>query len=194
MRLRALLAASLAAAVVIAAVFSASSAFAKAPKASDTPTVEEIFQQASKAAADAAKAAADKARDPLREAIDNYRERKLPLPEYQKLVACINDAKTESVQPYRGDAAQALVTRFSREDESDPQVQAIRSQIAREVLDLMKAPAKDQVGLNAIETILFAWWRAKMQIDVKFKATDKQDDRKKAFEKMSKYLKKSGSN
>jgi len=181
-------------AFLAALLLSAVPAFAKAPKAADTPTVEEIYQQASKAVADAVKVAADKARDPLREAIENYRDRKLPLAEYQKLVACINDAKTENVQGYRGDAAQALVTRFSREDENDPVVQSTRSQIAREVLELMKAPAKDQAGLSAIETILFAWWRAKMQIDIKFKATDKLDDRKKAFEKMSKYLKKSGSN
>jgi hypothetical protein len=42
--------------------------------------------------------------------------------------------------------------------------------------------------------ILFAWWRSKMMIDIKFKATDKLDDRKKAYELMKKYLKKSGSN
>ena len=194
MRIAAIFSAALAVIAFSATVVSATPAFAKAPKAADTPSVEEIFQQASKAVADAAKAAADKARDPLREAIDNYRERKVPYAEYQKLVACINDAKTENVQSYRGDAAQALVTRFSREDENDPQIAAVRSQIAREVLELMKAPAKDQTGLNAIETILYAWWRAKMQIDIKFKATDKQDDRKKAFEKMSRFLKKSGTN
>jgi hypothetical protein len=178
----------------VATAFCATPAFAKAPKASDTPSVEEIFQQATKAVAEAAKAAADKARDPLREAIDNYRERKLPIAEYQKLTVCINDGKTDSVQPYRGDAAQALVTRFTREDENDPQVRAVRRQIALEVLELMKAPAKDQTGLNAIETILFAWWRAKMQVEIKFKATDKLDDRKKAFEKMSKFLKKGETN
>jgi hypothetical protein len=187
-------AAAVVVAFIAALLLSAVPAFAKAPKAADTPTVEDIYQQASKAVTEAAKVAADKARDPLREAIENYRDRKSPLAEYQKLVACINDAKTENVQGYRGDAAQALVTRFSREDDKDPEIQALRSQIAREVLDLMKAPAKDQTGLSAIEMILFAWWRSKMMIDIKFKATDKLDDRKKAYELMKKYLKKSGSN
>jgi hypothetical protein len=181
----------LAALAFAAALFaSAAPAFAKAPKPADTPTVEELFQGATKAVADLAKAAADKARDPLREAIDAYRDRKLPLAEYQKLVDCINNAKDENVQPYRGDAAQALVTRFSHEDENDPQNRMIRRQIALSVLELMKADKKDSVGLGAIETILYAWWRAKMQIDIKFKATDKLDDRKKAYEKMNKFLKK----
>lgn len=186
--------AAILAAFLAAIVLSAAPAFARAPKPADTPSVEEIYQQASKAIADQAKAAADKARDPLREAIDAYRERKLPLAEFQKLVDCINNAKDENVQNYRGDAAQALVTRFTREDENDPQNRAVRRQIALAVLDLMKAPAKDQAGLNAIETILFAWWRAKMQIDIKFKATDKLDDRKKAFEKMNRFLKKGETN
>jgi len=181
-------------AFLAALLFSAVPAFAKAPKAADTPTVEEIFQQASKAVADAVKVAADKARDPLREAIENYRDKKVPYTDFQKLVDCINDAKTDNVQGYRGDAAQALVTRFKNEAEDDPQVRLVRRQIALSVLDLMKAPAKDQTGLVAIETILFAWWRAKMQVDIKFKPADKLDDRKKAFEKMSKYLKKGETN
>lgn len=167
-------------------VLGGSDASAKAPK--EAPSVEEIFQQAKKAIEDAAKAAAEKAKDPLREAIDGYRERKLPLEEYQKLVDCLNNAKDENVQPYRADAAQALVTRFTREDDTNLQVRAIRRQIALGVLDLMKAPQKDEPGLRAIETILFAWWRFKMQTDIKFKATDKLDDRKKAYTKMKKYL------
>lgn len=166
--------------------FGAATAFAKAPK--DAPTVEDIFQQATKALDEQAKAAAEKAKDPLREAIEAYRDRKLPLVEYQKLVDCVNNAKDENVQPYRADAAQALVTRFTREDENDIQTRAVRRQIALGVLDLMKAPQKDENGLRAIETILFAWWRAKMQIDIKFKATDKLDDRKKAYTKMKKFL------
>jgi hypothetical protein len=181
---------ALVAAFLAAFVLGAAPAFAKAPKAGDMPSVEEIFQQASKAAADAAKAAADKARDPLREAIDGYRDRKVPLAEYQKLVDCINNAKDENVQTYRPDAAQALIARFAHEDDKDEQIRAVRRQVAIAVLDLMKAPSKDQTGLNAIETMLYAWWRTKMQIEVRFHATDKLEDRKKAFEKMSKYLKK----
>jgi hypothetical protein len=174
------------AAVCGLAAFAASSAFAKAPK--ESPTVEEIFQQATKAIEDAAKAAAEKAKDPLRETIEAYRDRKIPLVEYQKLVDCVNNAKDENVQPYRLDAAQALVTRFAREDENDLQNRAVRRQIALGVLDLMKAPQKDETGLRAIESILFAWWRFKMQSDIKFKATDKLDDRKKAYTKMKKFL------
>ena len=166
----------------------ASSAFAKGPKAADVPSVEDLYQQAQKAIEDQARAAAEKARDPLKEAIDNYRDRKSPLTDFQKLVDCVNNAKDENVQPYRADAAQALVTRFSREDENDPQNRSIRRSIALAVLDLMRAPQKDEPGLRAIETILFAWWRTKMQIDIKFKANDKLDDRKKAHAKMKKFL------
>lgn len=168
------------------AAFAASFAFAKAPK--DSQSVEEIFQQAAKAIADAEKAAVEKAKDPLREAIEAYRDKKIPLVEYQKLVDCVNNAKDENVQPYRADAAQALVARFAKEDENDLQNRAVRRQIALGVLDLMKAPQKDTAGLQAIETILFAWWRFKMQSDIKFKVTDKLDDRKKAYTKMKKFL------
>jgi hypothetical protein len=175
-----------AAAISLVIGLSSVSAFAKAPK--DAPSVEEIFQQATKALEEKTKAEIEKSKDPLKEAIEAYRDRKAPLPDFQKLVDCLNDAKTDAVQPYRADAAQALVARFAREDENDPQNRAIRRQIALGILDLMKAPQKDEIGLRSIETILLAWWRARLSVDIKFKATDKLDDRKKAYAKMKKFL------
>ena len=83
---------------------------------------------------------------------------------------------------------QALVTRFSREDESDPTVKVVRRQIALAVVDLMKA-TKDDVGLAAIEQILSNWWRMKT-FEFKFKVGDKPDERKRAWTKMKKYLEK----
>lgn len=182
------LAAITALAFLVAAAPSAS--YAKAPKATDTPSVEEMYQQAQKAISDAAKDAAERARDPLREAIDNYRDRKIPLTDYQRLVDCLNNAKDENVQPYRLDAAQALVTRFTREDNAEPQVRTIRRGIGLAVLDLMKADAKkDEIGLRSVELLLMSWWRLKA-MEFHFKANDKLDDRKKAHVKMKKYLEK----
>jgi hypothetical protein len=178
------------AASVLAFLLLAAPAVAKAPKPADLPTVEEIYQQAKKSIDEAAKRAIEQARDPNREAIEGYRDRKLPLNEYQKLVEIINDSKNDNVQPYRADAAQALVLRFTREEEADPQVRAIRRSIALAVLDLMKADKRDETGLRAIETILFAWYRNKMQVDVKFKPSDKLDSRRKAYSQMKKHIEK----
>jgi len=183
-------AARLFAAAALAAIsllsIGARDAFAKAPK--ESPTVEDIYRQAMAAIEEKKKREVEAAKDPLREAIEAYRDRKTPLAEYQKLVDIINDAKTESVQPYRATAAQALVTRFSREDESDPTVKVVRRQIALAVVDLMKA-TKDDVGLAAIEQILSNWWRMKT-FEFKFKVGDKPDERKRAWTKMKKYLEK----
>ena len=174
-------------------VIGVSSAFAKAPKAADTPSVEEICQNALKAIEDKAKKDADAKRDPLREAIDGYRDRKLPLAQFQVLVENINDAKTDAAQSYRNDAAQALIQRFLREEENDPQVRAIRRTVALGVLDLMKA-SKDDAGLKIIEAILFSWWKQKLMLEIHFKASDKLDDRKKAWAKMKKFLDKGETN
>jgi hypothetical protein len=92
------------------------------------------------------------------------------------------------VQPYRATAAQAIVMRFSREDDSEPSVKIVRRQIALALLDLMKAN-KDDVGLAAIEQILGSWWRLKM-FEFKFKVSDKLDSRKKAYTKMKNFLEK----
>jgi hypothetical protein len=178
--------ATLLAAAALAALVSP--VLAKAPKPADVPSVEDLYQSAQKAIDQAAKEAFEKSRDPLREAIDNYRDKKTPYTDFQKLVDCLNNAKDDNVQPYRADAAQALLTRFSKEDESDPQVRATRRQIVLAILDLMKADKKDEIGLRAIESILFTWWKQRMQSEVKFRATDKLDDRKKAHTKMKKYL------
>jgi hypothetical protein len=162
-------------------------AFAKAPK--ESPTVEDLYRQAMAAIEDKKKREAEAAKDPLKEAIEAYRDRgKTQLADFQKLVDIINDAKTDSVQPYRATAAQALVTRFSHEDETDATVRVVRRQIALALIDLMKAP-KDDVGLAAIELILTNWWRMKV-FEFKFKVGDKLDDRKRAWGKMKKYLEK----
>jgi hypothetical protein len=177
----------LAALAVLAAA--APPAFAKAPAAKDMPSVEEIFQQATAAIEEAKRIAAERARDPLKEAIDAYRERgKVAIGEYQKLVDIINNARDEAVQPYRAPAAQAIITRFSQEGDTDPQVRTVRRQIALSLLDLMKAQ-KDETGLQAIEQILYAWWRSQMTMGtIKFTAKDRLDDRKKAHAKMKRFL------
>ena len=175
-----------AAAALLLASLSAGAAFGKAPK--EMPTVEDMNRQALAAIEEKKRREIEAAKDPLKDAIEAYRDRKTPYAEYQKLVDIINDAKTESVQPYRAQAAQAIVTRFQREDESDPPVKIVRRQIALALLDLMKAN-KDDVGLAAIEQILSNWWRMKM-FEFKFKVGDKLDDRKKAHAKMKKFLEK----
>lgn len=181
-------AAALAGALLAAA--GAGAALAKAPPAKETPTVDEIFKQATAAIEEEKRLAAERARDPLKEAIEAYREPgKVSILEFHKLVDIVNNARDENVQPYRALAAQAIITRFSHETEADPQVRAVRRQIALAVLDLMKADKKDEVGLAAVEQILYAWWRSKLTMgDIKFKATDKIDDRKKAHAKMKKFL------
>jgi hypothetical protein len=176
----------LAAAVLVLASLGAHAAFAKAPK--ETPTVEDLNRAALAAIEEKKRRDIEAAKDPLKDAIEAYRDKKTPLAEYQKLVDIINDAKTESVQPYRATAAQALVMRFSREDDSDPPVKIVRRQIALALLDLMKAN-KDDVGLAAIEQILGSWWRLKM-FEFKFKVSDKLDSRKKAYAKMKNFLEK----
>lgn len=174
---------------VVAAVcaLSAREAFAKAPK--ESPTVEDIYKQAMTAIEDKKKRDAEAAKDPLKDAIEAYTDRtKSQLTDYQKVVDIVNDAKTENVQPYRQKAAQAILTRFSREDETDAAVKVVRRTVALAMLDLMKAP-KDDIGLAAIEQVLTTWWRMKV-FEFKFKITDKVDDRKKAWVKMKKWLEK----
>jgi hypothetical protein len=178
--------AAAAAALLALAALGAHDALAKAPK--EAPTVEDLYRQALTAIEDKKKRDAEAAKDPLKEAIDAYRDRKIPFTDYQKLVDIINDAKSESVQPYRQTAASALVTRFSREDDSDQTVKSTRRAIALAVIDLMKAP-KDDVGVAAIEYILTNWWRMKT-FEFKFKVNDKVDERKRAWTKMKKYLEK----
>lgn len=176
-------------AVLAVAALSAGIAFAKAPRPADTPSVEEIYQAAKKASEDKAAAAADAAKDPIAEEIQRYLDpKKSERSDYQKLVDIINDAKTEKLQSYRIAASQAIIERFSREREDDVAVRASRREIASKLLELMKAPAKDDVGLRAIENILFAWWKPQMLMDIKFKANDKLQNRQEAYKRMKKFL------
>ncbi len=163
------------------------SAQARPPKPSDTPVVEDLYQQAKKAIDDKAKAAAEAARDPLKEAIEAYRDGKTPLTDYDTLVTKLLDAKDDKVQPYRPAIAVALTTRFDHEEQSDPQIKAVRREIAKKLLDLMIA-TKDDVGLRAVEDIFNKWWRPKMAVEVKFHATDPLADRKRARDRMKKLL------
>ena len=173
------------AAALLLTSLGAGAAFAKAPK--EIPTVEDMNKAALAAIEEKKRREIEAARDPLKEAIEAYRDRKTPKEEYQKLVDIIKDAKTENVQPYRLTAAQALITRFSREDESEPAVKIVRRQIALALLDLMKA-SKDDVGLASIDLILSAWWRIPTSMTARFRTTDKLDDRKRSYAKMKKYL------
>lgn len=176
----------IAAAALLLASLGAGAAFAKAPK--EMPTVEDMHRIALAAIEEKKRKEIEASRDPLKEAIEAYRDGKTPLAEYQKLVDIVNDAKTESVQPYRATAGMAFVTRMSREKEDDPAVRIVKRQITMALLDLMKAN-KDEVGVAAIEQILSGWWRSAM-FQVRFKVTDKLDDRKKAHAKMKKILEK----
>ena len=173
------------AAVLLLTSLGAGAAFAKAPK--EIPTVEDLNKAALAAIEEKKRREIEAARDPMKEAIEAYRDRKTPLAEYQKLVDIIKDAKTENVQPYRLTAAQAFVTRFTREDDSDPAVKIVRRQIALALLDLMKS-SKDDVGLAAIDLMLSAWWRIPTSMTAKFRPSDKLDDRKRSYAKMKKYL------
>ncbi len=175
------------AAALAALALCAPPAQAKAPKPADLPSVEEIYNQAKelKRLADEAKNA--QAKDPYRETIETYRTGKVALDQYQGVVTILNEMKDDKVQDYRPLAADALIARFQKEEESDPQARAIRREIALKILNLMVAP-KGDAGLAAIERILYVWYKAKMQFDIKFKASDSPSDRKRARDKMTKYL------
>jgi len=66
-----------------------------------------------------AKAAIEKSRDPLREAIDGTRPQGPASRVPEEIRRLHQHAKDENVQTLPRDAAQALVTRFTREDEND---------------------------------------------------------------------------
>lgn len=161
-------------------------ASAKAP--SQSPSVEDILTRARTAEAEARNRLVEAQKDPFKEAIESYRDKKLPLTEYHKLTDLLNDAKDPAVQDYRLPAADALVARFEKEDLNDPAVRAVRREVAQAIVDLMKAPSTDDRGLMAVEKVLYAWWRTKL-VEVRFKHTDKLRERTSACTKMKKFLK-----
>ena len=177
-----------AAAAVLLSSLGAGAAFAKAPK--EMPTVEDMHRIALAAIEDKKRKEEEAKRDPLMEAIEAYRDGPTPYSEFQKLVDIVNDAKTENVQPYRSKAGMAFITRMAREKPEDPAVRIVQRQITLALLDLVKAN-KDDVGVSAIEQILVAWWRPQT-LGLRFRPTDKLDDRKKAYTKLKKLLEKEG--
>jgi len=177
------------AAATAAAAFVAASASAKAPKPTDLPTVEEIYQQ-EKTAVDAKKAGATAKKDPTKDAIDAYRDGKSQLADFAAVVGFLKDVK--ETPEHRNDAANALVERFGKVDVNNPEIRATRRTIALQIIDLMKVDKeKDEVGLGAIERVFYAvtWYRQKM-FELKFHATDKQSARVVAWTKMKTFLSK----
>jgi hypothetical protein len=179
----------LAAASVVALLAGAASA--KAPKPAEEMSVEDVWQQAQKDLAALKEKEKEASRDVLREQIDNYREKRSKLEEWKPLADVLVDDKTDRVQPYRRDAADALRVRFSKEDEKDPMTRATRRNVALAVLDLMKVDAKkDEIGLKAVDMLINAWWGPRASSEWKWKASDKQGDRQKAWSKAKKFLEK----
>ena len=174
-----------AAAFLLAAL--AAPALAKAP--AQVPTVEDILVRARAAEEEARRKKDEAAKDPVKEAIDLYRTGKTPLTEYATLTRVLNDAKDPALQDHRIPAAEALVLRFQSVDAKDPAVLAVRREIATAIVDLMKAPATDDRGFRAVESIFYAWWRDTIVNDLKFNHTDKPKDRATACAKMKKFLK-----
>ncbi len=177
-----------AALAIVAAAALAAPAMAKGPKASELPTLEEIYLQAkAEWEMDLKRAEADR-QDPLGETIDNYKDKLISLNEYRQLVDVILDDQDKKLQAYRRPALDAVIERFRKEHLDDPQTRAIRRQIGKALIELMKR-SRDELGLQLVEEILFTWWRSKM-LELKFRASDNYRDRSRAHRKMKTYLEK----
>jgi hypothetical protein len=175
------------AAFLLALGLFAAAAEARAPKSAELATVEEIRLEAVRQIEEKNKQAAEAARDVLKEDIEAYKKKLVPLSEYQKLVDIINNAKEPKVDPYRPEAVSALVTRFLGENFEDPQVRATRREIALKVLPLMVSQ-KDPTGLRCVTQLLHSWWSSQMKVNVKFDPDDKLGERRKSLNTMKKYL------
>ena len=160
---------------------------AKGPSAEQLPTLEDLLARAKKAKADAEQAAIDAARDPRREAIDAYKNGDTPLAEYEPLTDMIKNSKDDEVRDYRRAAATALYQRFRNEPLEDPNVRKLRVEAVLEIIDLMRAPSKDRLGLAIIHEILSAFWKNKVR-DFGFSPTGKPRERYNAYKAMKKYL------
>jgi hypothetical protein len=174
-------------AVALGVAAAAPVAFARAPKPGETPTVEDLLQEAKKAIESEAKKKEEAARDTTKDMIDAYRDGRTPLEEWAPLAEILNNAKDDKMGFYRQLVQQAFRERFSHERDTDPHVRQVRRDIANAILPLMKAPEKDDVGLRMIEGILYEWYRQQM-LNLKFKATDKPGKRADAYTKMKKFL------
>ena len=175
----------LAACVVLAA---GATAFAKAPPSG--PTLVEIQERAKQREADDRAKAAEAQKDPNKEAIDGYAVRgKTDLKDFGKLTVLILDSETPALQSYRMQAADALVKRFQQENvDGDANVRQIRIEVALELCELLKYPAKDDVGLAIADYVFGAWYRPAL-VNNHWKKDAKPGDRAKAYTKIKKFLK-----
>jgi hypothetical protein len=172
--------------VAVAFAAGASLAFARAPKSTEMPTVEEIYQHA-KQALEGGGPSAGRPSDPTQDVIDAYKEKKTPLADFKPLTGCINDPK-ESTQ-HRESAYQAIVLRFQGEDLGKPEIRSVRRAVALEVIDLMKVDAKkDATGLDVVSALFDAWWRPNLQM-FRYVKSGSKADRTKAYERLKKMLK-----
>ncbi len=158
----------------------ASAALAKAPKPADETSVEDIFAKAEERARPKPPAAPVVA--PLKDAIDDYRERKSPFADFARLTDCVDNV-AGTAPSLRESAADALIARIAREDEKDAGFKAIRRAIGVAVLDLMKAD-KDPTGLRLVDKILTAGWKKQMHAAPRFSPKDPLADRMRAWAKM----------
>lgn len=176
-------------AAVVLSLLAASAAPASAKAPAGMPSLEELLQKAKQAEAEAIRLQEEKNRDPRREAIDAYRSKKTDLKDFQPLVDILMDAKTEEVQPYRTPAAEALLTRFAAEDpDNSPVARKFRIDVAWELVDLLIRPASDDKGLMAADSIFNAWFPGQVRVNL-WKRDGKLGDRKKAYDKIKKWLK-----
>ena len=171
-----------------AATLICGTALAKGPTPEELPTVEQILEKARAEKAAIDRAAAEASRDPHQEAIDAYRDGTVPLEDYTKLTAIINESKEDELQPYRTKAAQAVLQRFKAVNIDDPAVRRTRNELVLEIVDLMKVSSNDTVGLAIIDEVLKTWWRTKIATDVRFNPADKYRDRAKAWRKMRTFI------
>lgn len=175
-------------AAVAALCAGASVAFAKAPKASDEASVEDLVVAAKGQLEGAKKGEHNKWKD----AVDKYRDKsKSQLADWKDVVEIVNDSKTPEAQQYRDDATAALIERFADVNEkSDPLLRATKREVAMALLDLMKAdPKKDGVGLLQIDKLLNTWWHDQYTRNWQFHTKDPPDKRAKSYAKAKAFLK-----
>lgn len=164
---------------------------ASAKAAQGGKSAEDLLALARKAAAEKALAEQEKKRDRTKEMIEAYSTGKTPIGEWQPLTDIINNSAEAAVQPYRPMAAEGLLRRFEAAGaDNDPAVRGVRRDVALAIVDLMKASAKDEMGLRIVDQVLGTWYRQKMVQDIKFKTTDKQKERDGDCKKMRDFLKK----
>jgi hypothetical protein len=158
---------------------------AEPPDPAEMPALEELYQQAKAKQEEEIRRQREALRDLRQEAIDAYREKRVPIADYQTVVDILNETKDEAVQKYRRGALDALLVRFSKEDLGDPLVSVTRREIGLAVIDLMRN--NDRESLTLIQELLYGWWQVKAR-RLQFKDTDKVRERRKAHQEMKRYL------